>query len=391
MLMNFSRFVLPVAIAGFFVSTTITSMAQKEVKFTKQVLTNDFIAEGVAVADVNKDGKMDVLAGTHWFQAPGWQKHDLDTPAVFKTTEYSRSFLHFADDINKDGWPDLITIGFPGEPATWLENPGKKKGYWKKHLLYSSIGNESPAYADLNGDRKKEVIGNDSKQKKIVWVGQPASKNNKDWQAHVVSNDSLLGTHQYTHGLGTGDMNLDGRNDLIIREGWWEAPADATQADWTFHRANLGKEAAQMYVMDLDGDGDQDVISSSAHNYGIWWHEQLQQGDTIAWQQHEIFTEFSQTHGLALKDINGDGHPDLITGKRYFAHNGHDPGANDPAVLYWFEFKPGKQPAWIPHLVDSDSGAGLNLVVEDINKDKLVDIVISNKKGVFVFLQQKNK
>jgi hypothetical protein len=92
---------------------------------------------------------------------------------------------------------------------------------------------------------------------------------------------------------------------------------------------------------------------------------------------------------LALADVNGDGHPDLVTGKRYFAHNGGDPGAHEPAVLYWFEYKPGKMPAWVKHEVDNDSGSGLNLVVEDINGDKLPDIIVSNKKGVHVFLQKK--
>src|ERR1044071_8495781 len=137
-----------------------------------------------------------------------------------------------------------------------------------------------------------------------------------------------------------------------------------------------------MFVLDLDRDGDQDVISSSAHDYGIWWHEQI---DPDTWKEHVIFKEFSQTHGMVMTDINGDGNPDLITGKRYYAHNGGDPGAEEPAVLYWFEYVPGKEPKWIPHQVDDSSGAGLNSVVEDINKDKMKDIIIGSKKGVYVF------
>jgi len=358
------------------------------VTFTKQTLTTDFISEGVAVADINKDGKPDVFAGTHWFEAPSWKKHDITTPLKFKTTEYSQSFLQFAHDVNFDGWTDVIIVGFPGEATYWFENPGKKRGHWKKHLVYPSVGNESPAFADIDGDGINDLVCNDSQKKQVIWVKAPASSKDTAWTAHVISSDSLLATHRFTHGLGVGDVNLDGRVDAVVPSGWWEAPEDRTQANWKFHRADLGADCAQMYVMDVDHDGDQDVISSSAHNYGIWWHEQKQSGDSVAWVHHDIFKQFSQSHGLRNEDINGDGHPDLVTGKRYYAHNGHtDPGEQEPPVIYWFEYKPGNEPQWTPHIIDDNSGAGLNFVVTDMNRDSLPDIVISNKKGVFVFLR----
>jgi hypothetical protein len=138
--------------------------------------------------------------------------------------------------------------------------------------------------------------------------------------------------------------------------------------------------------MDLDSDGDADVLSASAHNYGIWWHEQTKdESGHIIFKHHEISRAFSETHGLAMADINGDGNPDFVTGKRYYAHLGRDPGAHEPSVLYWFEYKPGKSPEWIPHLIDNDSGVGLVVVVKDINQDGRPDIIIANKKGVFIF------
>ena len=186
-----------------------------------------------------------------------------------------------------------------------------------------------------------------------------------------------------THGLGWGDMNKDGRNDVIIKNGWWESPLNVKDPDWKFHETALGEDCANMFVLDADKDGDQDVVSSSAHRYGIWWHEQTNQG----WVTHEISRLFSQSHALAFADINSDGNPDLISGKRYLAHIEGDPGTHDPSVLYWYEFVPGKNPQWIPHLVDDNSGVGNNFQAEDINGDKLVDIIISNKKGVFFFEQ----
>jgi hypothetical protein len=360
-----------------------------ELKFKKQILTSDFISEGVSVADVNRDGRPDVLAGAFWFESPGWIKHEITKPEKYTITGYSNSFLNYAMDINKDGWIDLIRIGLPGEAASWYENPKKERVHWKEHALFHAVGNESPALRDIDMDGIPDLVCADNINKKMVWISAPKNIKDSGWITHVISNDSVLGTHQYTHGLGFGDMNKDGREDIVIREGWWEAPPDRLSTDWAFHRANLGEESAQMYPMDLDGDGDLDVISSSAHSFGIWWFEQIQGADSITWKQHEISNSFSQTHGLAMADLNADGNPDLITGKRYYAHIGTDPGSEDPAVLYWFEYIPGKSPQWIPHKLDDHSGVGLQVLATDMNNDKRLDIVISNKNGVFVFEQLK--
>jgi hypothetical protein len=293
-------------------------------------------------------------------------------------------------DVNNDGWVDLIRFDQPGGVCVWYENPKNKNVLWKMHMILPYAGIENPAFVDVDKDGRKDIICNDTLAKQVIWLKSPVAKNDTAWQRFVISHDNIKGTNRYTHGLGWGDVNKDGRNDVIVKSGWWESPLNVKDEDWKFHPADLGEDCANMFVFDVDEDGDEDIISSSAHNYGLWWHEQQHDagGNTI-WQTHEISKLFSQSHALAMKDINGDGHPDLITGKRYRAHNDGDPGAAEPAVLYWFEFIPGKNPRWIPHLIDDDSGIGLNFVIEDINKDHLPDIIISNKKGVFFFEQVK--
>ena len=360
-------------------------------QFRKQVLTSDFIAESATAADVNKDGKPDILAGAYWFEAPDWEPHEIATPQKFSAKDnYSNAFLNFASDVNQDGWVDLIRIDWPGRAAVWYENNKNKPDHWREYVLYQSVGNESPAFTDVDGDGRMDIICNDSKEKKVIWLQSPVTPGDTLWKRFIISNDTLLATHMYTHGLGFADINGDSKKDVLIKEGWWQSPADPRQPDWIFHKADFGQDCSQMYVYDVDGDKDMDVISSSAHNYGIWWHEQVKENDgSINWKEHLINKSFSQTHGLAMEDINGDGQPDLITGKRYFAHNGNDPGEFEPAVVYWFEFKPGKNPQWIPHLIDDNSGAGLHIVVKDMNGDGKPDIVTGNKKGIFYFEQVK--
>ncbi|MHC4557002.1 MAG: FG-GAP repeat domain-containing protein, partial [Planctomycetota bacterium] len=166
-------------------------------------------------------------------------------------------------------------------------------------------------------------------------------------------------------------------------------PKNPKKKNWKFHPANLGPDCANMLVYDIDNDGDGDVISSSAHNYGIWWFEQLDDGEGSKFKQHVISEKYSQPHAIILADINRDGTMDLVTGKRHFAHQGNDPGGKDPAMLYWFELRrpeSGKV-EFVLHEIDDDSGVGTQFEVIDLNADGKLDIATSNKKGVHIFIQ----
>jgi hypothetical protein len=349
-------------------------------RFVKHVLTSDFISEGVALGDVNKDGKLDILAGAYWFEAPNWTRHAIAEGKHYSpTTEFSNSFLDFSMDVNQDGWPDLSRISLPGEEAVWYENPQNKPGYWPEHFILKNAGNESPAFVDVDGDGRPDILCNDPVAKEMIWMKSPTGKGDTSWIRYIIAKGDVQGLGRYTHGLGFIDMNADGRPDVVITKGWWECPLDPRTTSWVFHPANLGEDCSQIYALGPN------LVSASAHRYGIWWHEKADTG----WVHHVIFDGFSESHALAMADVNGDGLPDLVTGKRYFAHNGEDPGAYEPAVLYWFELKPGAKPTWVPHLIDSDSGVGLQVLVQDINKDGLPDIIVANKKGVFFFEQKK--
>jgi hypothetical protein len=395
------------------------------ISFEKQILTSEFWAEGAAAGDFNKDGKKDVVSGPFWYAGPDFKVRKAIYPAgqTFKTkredgTEvsvagyegglgknnaYSDNFITYVWDVNRDGWDDVIVMGFPGAETWWFENPKGASGDWPKHKAIEVTDNESPTFLDLTGDGIPEIVC--SSKGAYGWAGPDPADPTKPWTWHNLSPNKNY--HKFTHGLGVGDVNGDGRADLLEKDGWWEQPASlAGDPLWKHHPFAFGTGGAQMYAYDVDGDGRNDVITSlAAHGYGLTWFQNLDDGQGgIRFEEHTFMNKepqenrygvkFSQLHAIDLIDIDGDGLKDLVTGKRFWAHGPTgDPEPGAPAVLYWFRLvrTPGKGVDFVPHLIDSDSGVGTEVMAIDVSGDGKLDIVVGNKKGVFVHTQNRRK
>jgi hypothetical protein len=329
--------------------------------------------------------------------------HEIRKPGTYNgATGYSNSFANWAYDVNRDGWADMIIVGFPGAPFHWYENPKNAGGHWKPHEIWRSACNETPQFLDLTGDGIPEVILASQPEGEMGYLEIPAAdKVTERWIFTPVSTEKSIGTDRYYHGLGVGDLNRDGRRDIVIPHGWWEQPPERNQGPWTFHPLVLNTEgkgnpfpAADLYVDDFDLDGDQDIVMSSAHAVGLWWFESTGSPAEPRFACHIIDDRYSQTHALHYVDINGDGEKDLVTGKRFYAHG--PKGDVDPlgeVVMYWYEIHrtKGMPPKFIPHKIVEGTGTGIGtqFLVTDFDGDKFPDIILSNKKGTNVLLQRR--
>lgn len=340
-----------------------------EVTFTKTVIDPRFISEGIASADVNRDGKLDILAGNVWYESPTWKAHEIAlVPTIDPKKGYSNCFHNWAADLNGDGWVDQILIGMPGEKAIWRENP-KGSGPWKEHLICASAGNESPLYHDLFGNGKRVLVMG-TEDKFVAWF-EPDKEATKPWIMHPISGPKGAGSQRYSHGLGIGDLDGDGRNEVLTTAGFYTIKS----GNWEFVPANLGPDCAHMIVFERS------IFTTSAHARGVW---KFSSGN---FERTEIDNKVGQTHSAILANFGPGATPNLITGKRKWAHQpGVDVGSEEPAWLVRYEL--GKDRVWRRHVIDEDSGVGTQIESADMNGDGLLDILTANKNGVFLFTQK---
>jgi HEAT repeat protein len=344
-------------------------------------------SEACAVADFNGDGKLDIAAGPYLYLAPDWKPvkiRQVDSNVTEDGKGYADDFCNLILDVNKDGKPDIVSGGWFSKTSFWFENTCGKEGLWPVHVIDKLGNHETGTLEDIDGDGKAQEFLPQSHI--VVWYESGKDTNGApNLVRHTVSEKPAV------FGAGVGDINGDKRPDIICPHAWFEAPKDPRNGTWIEHPLALAcnkngkpEHTSNIIAFDVNKDGLNDLIVSTAHKYGIFWYEQLRGADgAITWKQHTIDDTWSQAHYLAFADIDNDGNKEIITGKRFMAHNGGDPDEFGKVGVFYYTFTPGPNPVFRKHVITYDEGisAGLNIVPVDIDGDGDLDLVTTGKWG----------
>ena len=379
------------------------------IAFLVHRLGNDH-AEGISLLDMNGDGFVDLLSGAYWYENPGakggeWKQHQFRTVGIHN--EFVNDCGEWVVDVDHDGLPDLVTTGWISNGLWWYRNPGPEAtaagAMWKAEKITDSFDTEGGAFADINGDGKPDLALAHYNRAGVLWV---------DFSKDKPRVHHLGGREQDGHGIGIADINGDGKADVLTTHGWFEQ-IDADNDQWKWHADwDLGDAGFPILGYDVNHDGKLDLIYGQGHGYGLYWLEQAGTPEHRIWIRHTIDESFSQSHALALVDIDGDGVPELITGKRYRGHSGDDPGSYDAVVVYAYklptkaQFAASKGHAGattgsgtmqiangaedvaftrIALSVNGTASAGTQFVTADFDHDGDIDLASAGKLGVHVF------
>lgn len=388
-------------VLSLFLMCSVNSSRAEEFKlhsFERQQLSDVYFSEGAGAGDINGDGKPDIVCGPYWYAGPAFtEKHEIYPPVPQPTARYADNFFSWIYDFNGDKHNDIFVVGFPGTSAYVYENPGPDglSSHWKKYQVFDWVSNESPQLIDLVGDERPELVC--TRDGFFGYATIDWDKPFEPWSFHAIS-EKITAT-RFGHGLGIGDINGDGRQDIIHAGGWFEQPEkNPDNQRWQQHETKFTNAygGAEMYAYDVDGDGLNDVITSlAAHDFGLGWYEQKLTDGERSFEMHLIMGDrpeqnkyglvFSELHSVALADIDGDGLKDIVTGKTYWSHHDKSPMWDAGAVAYWFKLVRGPDGVdWIPYQADDNSGIGRQLGVADLNGDGLLDLYVGGMKGTHV-------
>jgi hypothetical protein len=352
-------------------------------KWRKELIADERY-EACGVFDVNNDGILDIVSGAYWYEGPDFRKRHF-IGEIRPEGEYFADFANVPMDVNGDGNMDYITGSWWSGAVQWRENPGDPEKQWPLHAIAECGNSERPMAWDVDGDGQAEIIPNNPGDPLVIFklITDSEGRGTGKFSRTVIREEAQ------GHGLGCGDVAGNGRMDFVLNKGWLEAPEDPYRGKWVWHPEFELEPSAScpILVADVNGDGLNDLIVGAGHAYGLDWYEQNVTNGKRTWTRHPIDPYNSQYHDMQWVDIDGDGQPELVTGKRYRAHCGNDPGSADDVGIYYFKWT---GEGFAKQVIDHGpprvaTGCGIYFAIADLNGNGRLDIVAPGKDGLYVF------
>jgi len=284
-------------------------------------------ANGVAVADIDRDGRPDVVVGTgrvtaqegtvYWFKAPrdpeqeNWERFQVEP-------ETDKSFMKmYTMDVNNDRKPDIIA-GTNQGTYVYLNpgDPAQEGAQWERQLLAEGTGS-SNYLADMDGNRKLDIVNSDLGSKpdyqgSISWYEPDYTRGEVSFEGTMID-DNLTKAFD----VNVMDVNGDHAQDVLVSifqlPGlyWYEAP-EKTGDPWTKRTISETFEGTDMYTGDVNGDRKSELIVSGLFMNKISFFTPSGAPDDIQWTEEVLDDNITLPGDISLNDIDGDGDLDVV-------------------------------------------------------------------------------
>lgn len=333
-------------------------------------------AKSIYVSDIDGDNDLDVIIDTPYnfliFE-------NTDGKGVFNlgkklinSTDSARSV--FACDIDGDGDLDILTSSDEDDKVSWFENLDGFGAFNKQRIISTTNGAIKAIAGDIDSDGDLDIVATGHFSNRTFWQENIDGKGNFGTPKNIVTGTS------FNTSIVLSDIDGDGDLDLVSDAKWYEN---------TDGLGNFGTEkiitflVSQLYftnVSDIDGDGDMDILTASSQDNKIAWYENTDGKGNFS-DQKIITTDAINANYVIAADLDGDGDNDVIS------------GSFGDKKIAWYENIEGKGNFGSQKIITTNTNGAIKLFISDLDNDGDLDIISAspgdNKIGWYINIDGK--